>query len=155
MSPLKKIIICIFIGIFSFVKCLVGRCHFVKTPLLSETSNRSGLLLSSMKNCAFGKGESTFISRINKISTLFMQKNLPGNCPWGKLPFRWFVGYIIAPKANGPEKNCPTPPPPPLPPHRRKIVPRINYTRDIFSPRIRNRSSSITSYYLLLLDGLS
>ena len=30
----------------------------------------------------------------------------PGNCPWGKLPFRWFVAYTITPRANGPEENC-------------------------------------------------
>ena len=31
----------------------------------------------------------------------------PGNCPRGKLPFGWFVAYIIAPRTNGPEENCP------------------------------------------------
>ena len=30
----------------------------------------------------------------------------PGNCPRGKLPFRWFVACIIVPRTNGPEKNC-------------------------------------------------
>ena len=32
----------------------------------------------------------------------------PGNCLRGKLPFGWFVAYIVAPRTNGPEENCPT-----------------------------------------------
>ena len=44
----------------------------------------------------------------------------PGNCP--RLPFGWLV---------------PT-----------NIVPRINYTLYIFSPRFRNRSTLIDSYFL-------
>ena len=40
-----------------------------------------------------------------------------GNCLWGKLLFGWFVAYIIPPRKTAP----------------RNIVPRINYTRYIFS----------------------
>ena len=65
----------------------------------------------------------------------------PGNCPRGKLSFGWFVAYIFTPRTIGPEKTAPLP--------LRKIVPRINYTRDIFSPRIRNLSNLIDSYFLL------
>ena len=65
----------------------------------------------------------------------------PGNCPRGKLSFGWFVAYIFTPRTIGPEKTAPLP--------LRKIVPRINYTRDIFSPRIRNLSTLIDSCFLL------
>ena len=42
--------------------------------------------------------------------------------PLEKIAFRIICRIHNAPRANGPEKNCP-----------RKIVPRITYTRDIFS----------------------
>ena len=39
---------------------------------------------------------------------LLLPGNYPkDNCPQGKLFFKWFVAYIIAPWTNGPEENCP------------------------------------------------
>ena len=55
-----------------------------------------------------------------------------GNCPRGKLPFGWFVVYIIAPRKTVPQEYCSTD----------KLQP-------IFSPRIRNRSTLIDSWFLL------
>ena len=57
----------------------------------------------------------------------------PGNCRWGKLSFGWFVAYIIPTKKAAP----------------RNIVPKINSTRYIFTPRIRNRSTFLNSCFLL------
>ena len=57
------------------------------------------------------------------------------NFLWAKLPFGWFVACIIAPRKT-------TPPP-------RIIVPRINYTRYVFVPRISNRSTFIDNCFLL------
>ena len=68
---------------------------------------------------------------------LLLENHFKGNCPltkspW-KLPFRWFVAYICHPRKTAP----------------RNIVPRINYTWYIFSPRIRNHSTSVNSCFLL------
>ena len=60
-------------------------------------------------------------------------QNPPENCPQGKLLFRWFVAYIRQPRKAAP----------------RNIVPRINYIWYIFSPRIRNHSTSVSSCFLL------
>ena len=57
----------------------------------------------------------------------------PGNFSLGKLPFGWFLAYIIAPRKTAP----PT-----------KIVSRINYTQYIFFPRIRNHSTFIDNCFL-------
>ena len=59
--------------------------------------------------------------------------NSSGNCPRGKLLFGWFVAYIIPPMKTVP----------------RNIVSRINYTRYIFSPKIRNHSTLVDSCFLL------
>ena len=64
---------------------------------------------------------------------------LTGNGPRGKLPFGWFVAYTIAPRKISLKENCPP----------KKIVSKINYTRDIFSGRNRKRCPLIDSCFLL------
>ena len=57
----------------------------------------------------------------------------PWKLPQGKMPFGWFVAYIIPPRKTAP----------------RNIVLRINYTLYNFSPRIRSRSTLVDSCFLL------
>ena len=57
----------------------------------------------------------------------------PWKLPRGKMPFEWFLAYIISPRKTA----------------SRNIVLRINYTLHNFSPRIRSRTTSVDSCFLL------
>ena len=57
----------------------------------------------------------------------------PWKLPRGKMPFGWFVAYIIPLRKTAP----------------RNIVLRINYILYNFSPRIRSRSTLVDSCFLL------
>ena len=81
------------------------------------------------ENCSLDDFSGKIIPKIIVPLTIFPWKFSPR-----KIAFR-----MICCQRNSPEENCPP----------RNIVPRINYTRYIFSPRIRNRRTLIDSCFLL------
>ena len=86
-----------------------------------------GVIYMPPDNCSWGKLPASYWFQTITPKIIASWQYPPENFPWGKLPFGWFVACIIAPRKT-------TPPP-------RIIVPRINYTRYVFVPRISNRSS--------------
>ena len=58
-------------------------------------------------DCPWGQLPLDYCSRIITPKVIAPWHYTPGNCHRGKLRFGWFVAYIIAPRTNGPEENCP------------------------------------------------
>ena len=67
------------------------------------------------------------------LSENYSKNNCPLEIARGKMPFEWFLAYIISPRKTA----------------SRNIVLRINYTLHNFSPRIRSRTTSVDSCFLL------